>query len=214
MYNLMKKGSNVIGFILALALIINIPINAYAQESQVNLEIVVSEEEGIGNASIQQENINVELLQDKLKELNTDEENELIYKEAGVTVFGLRLLGPLLNRIVEEAVYRIFTEAVSHLMGSWNIGGINSGEVKGPYTKAKFNGRLPENWVGDPHRNLRDRVLDLQSGLDKKGYNTGLIDGYWGTKTKTALRNFQASEKLAVDGSCGSATWLRICALF
>lgn len=49
-------------------------------------------------------------------------------------------------------------------------------------------------------------VKQLQIALNVAGFNCGTPDGVFGTKTQMALRNFQRSAKLAVDGVYGPQT--------
>lgn len=70
-----------------------------------------------------------------------------------------------------------------------------------------FNADLSTNWVGDGLYNNRTRVIDLQAALTHLGFNPGPIDGYWGPKTKAALKSFQSWAGISVDGSCGPMTW-------
>ena len=46
----------------------------------------------------------------------------------------------------------------------------------------------------------------LQSALNDLGYDCGVVDGIWGTKTANALKAFQKANGLTADGVCGSAT--------
>jgi hypothetical protein len=50
-------------------------------------------------------------------------------------------------------------------------------------------------------------VKMLQNRLVELGYNIGTVDGVFGTKTETAVRSFQTSHHLVVDGKVGKATW-------
>lgn len=50
-------------------------------------------------------------------------------------------------------------------------------------------------------------VLIAQDGLNTLGYNTGGLDGVFGTRTYTAVRNFQSKVGLSVDGIVGCNTW-------
>ncbi len=50
-------------------------------------------------------------------------------------------------------------------------------------------------------------VYILQELLKSAGFNPGTIDGIFGSGTRTAVRNFQASAGLTVDGIVGSGTW-------
>lgn len=47
----------------------------------------------------------------------------------------------------------------------------------------------------------------LQTTLNTLGYNCGTADGICGTNTQNAIKSFQRSEGLAVDGIAGEDTW-------
>lgn len=46
-------------------------------------------------------------------------------------------------------------------------------------------------------------VEQLQSQLNKLGFNCGTVDGTFGQKTKSAVEEFQKSKGLSVDGIAG-----------
>ena len=50
------------------------------------------------------------------------------------------------------------------------------------------------------------RVRELQQTLKSKGFDPGDIDGDFGPATEAAVRAFQASEGLLVDGIAGPKT--------
>lgn len=50
-------------------------------------------------------------------------------------------------------------------------------------------------------------VLIAQDDLNTLGYTTGGLDGIFGSRTNTAVRNYQASRGLTVDGIIGCNTW-------
>lgn len=50
-------------------------------------------------------------------------------------------------------------------------------------------------------------VLIAQDDLNTLGYETGGLDGVFGTKTQNAVRRYQQREGLAVDGIIGCNTW-------
>ena len=50
-------------------------------------------------------------------------------------------------------------------------------------------------------------VCILQDGLTTLGYDTGGLDGVFGSLTNTAVRSFQSQNGLAVDGLVGNNTW-------
>ncbi|GLK47104.1 hypothetical protein GCM10017620_00770 [Brevundimonas intermedia] len=47
---------------------------------------------------------------------------------------------------------------------------------------------------------------DIQQALKSRGFDPGPIDGVWGTRTAAAVRAFQASKGLTVDGLVGPRT--------
>lgn len=50
-------------------------------------------------------------------------------------------------------------------------------------------------------------VADIQRALARAGLDPGPVDGKAGKKTKKAIRAFQRSHHLPVDGVIGSKTW-------
>ena len=50
-------------------------------------------------------------------------------------------------------------------------------------------------------------VCIAQDDLNTLGYRTGGLDGVFGTQTDTAVRNYQRSRGLTVDGIIGCNTW-------
>lgn len=51
-----------------------------------------------------------------------------------------------------------------------------------------------------------DAVEELQTLLNKLGYNVGTVDGEFGDKTDAQVRKFQSDNGLSVDGIAGNAT--------
>ncbi len=56
-------------------------------------------------------------------------------------------------------------------------------------------------------------ILDMQSKLDALGFDLGKADGIYGTKTETAVRAFQESQGITVDGIIGPETRQKLDAL-
>ncbi|OKH28312.1 hypothetical protein NIES2101_43655 [Calothrix sp. HK-06] len=52
-----------------------------------------------------------------------------------------------------------------------------------------------------------DNVKHLQKDLNLLKYGPLTVDGDFGTKTETAVKHFQSSNKLTVDGIVGQQTW-------
>lgn len=51
-----------------------------------------------------------------------------------------------------------------------------------------------------------DDVTALQNRLSQMGFDCGKVDGFYGVKTESALKEFQQSVGTKVDGTCGPAT--------
>jgi N-acetylmuramoyl-L-alanine amidase len=51
-----------------------------------------------------------------------------------------------------------------------------------------------------------DDVAALQARLTEMGFNTGRVDGIFGPQTESAVKEFQQSVGIKVDGKCGPAT--------
>ena len=52
-----------------------------------------------------------------------------------------------------------------------------------------------------------DDVISLQQRLSTMGFDTGKVDGIFGSRTETALKEFQQSVGIDVDGVCGTETF-------
>lgn len=52
-----------------------------------------------------------------------------------------------------------------------------------------------------------EQVRVMQRLLNGRGYNCGSTDGIFGTATDAALRAFQKSQGISIDGECGAKTW-------
>ena len=59
--------------------------------------------------------------------------------------------------------------------------------------------------------NKGNEVFKLQEGLIRLGYSDIISDGIFGTKTENAVKDYQRSNGLVVDGIVGQATYEEIC---
>ncbi|MBB6177513.1 peptidoglycan hydrolase-like protein with peptidoglycan-binding domain [Anoxybacillus tengchongensis] len=66
-----------------------------------------------------------------------------------------------------------------------------------------------DRWTGQTLRegNRGQAVKDLQTKLQRLGYNIGTIDGVYGKQTTEAVRSFQKANGLEVDGIAGKITY-------
>lgn len=66
-----------------------------------------------------------------------------------------------------------------------------------------------DHWTGQTLRegNRGQAVKDLQTKLQRLGYNIGTIDGVYGKQTTEAVRSFQKANGLEVDGIAGKITY-------
>ena len=58
-----------------------------------------------------------------------------------------------------------------------------------------------------PESESVSRIRDVQAALKNAGFEPGSIDGVMGRKTKRAVREFQSTNGLKVDGKVGPKTW-------
>ncbi len=57
---------------------------------------------------------------------------------------------------------------------------------------------------------VKPSVEEMQQALNSAGFYQGKIDGVFGPRTKTAIREFQAKNELKVDGKVGPRTWAKL----
>ncbi|MBM4132944.1 MAG: peptidoglycan-binding protein [Nitrospira sp.] len=55
-----------------------------------------------------------------------------------------------------------------------------------------------------------NEVRQIQSRLKELGFYTGLVDGDFGGGTESAIKSFQKSKRLTLDGVVGPATWAKL----
>ena len=51
------------------------------------------------------------------------------------------------------------------------------------------------------------KVKEVQEALDSRGYAVGQIDGFWGHKTSSALKDFQSSQGIEATGRVNTETF-------
>lgn len=127
----------------------------------------------------------------------------------------LRVLGYLNSRVTnnfsrttENAVRRFqrdnsLTETGVVDEATWNMLFERASNTMEEFPATPFSLSKPVLRLGDsgPY------VEQLQMQLAQLLYYTGLIDGFFGTSTQSAVRQFQSVNNLTVDGVVGRATW-------
>lgn len=127
----------------------------------------------------------------------------------------LRVLGYLNSRVTnnfsrttENAVRRFqrdnnLTETGIVDEVTWNALFERTGATMEAFPVTPFSLSKPVLRLGDsgPY------VEQLQMQLAQLLYYTGLMDGFFGTSTQSAVRQFQSVNNLTVDGVVGRATW-------
>jgi serine-type D-Ala-D-Ala carboxypeptidase (penicillin-binding protein 5/6) len=68
-------------------------------------------------------------------------------------------------------------------------------------------GKLPKSIVSAPAMPSRTETMKIQKALRKAKYFKGKPTGFYGKRTRAAVRNFQRSSGLPVTGTVGPDTW-------
>ena len=84
--------------------------------------------------------------------------------------------------------------------------GSDSGSTGGQETPSIGTGLFGGVYTTIKYGDKGDRVKTLQQALKALGYAVGKVDGSFGSGTYSAVRDFQRSENLAVDGKAGKQT--------
>ena len=58
----------------------------------------------------------------------------------------------------------------------------------------------------DPERLSTQQVHEIQSALNKQGFNTGNADGMWSSATEAAIKKFQQQNNLQANGEVDQQT--------
>jgi D-alanyl-D-alanine carboxypeptidase (penicillin-binding protein 5/6) len=72
------------------------------------------------------------------------------------------------------------------------------------------SGKMPKPIVAGPAMPTRKETLKIQKALQRAGYFKGNPTGFYGKRTKAAVRNFQKSKGLAATGMVGPSTWKKL----
>lgn len=91
----------------------------------------------------------------------------------------------------------------------WGVPACLEGEVSVPTTTPATQPATSSSRPTLRRGNKNKYVTELQTMLDKLGYNLGIcgVDGDFGTATRAAVMSFQSDHGLQIDGVVGQATW-------
>lgn len=78
--------------------------------------------------------------------------------------------------------------------------GAVAGGLTGALTDADFINLGDPIWATKERKANRAATARVQAGLAKLGYNPGPVDGVMGSRTSSAIRNYQRDNGLLVDG--------------
>lgn len=102
----------------------------------------------------------------------------------------LKRVIPKVSSAVEDGGSTSATSKPKHKSGGGSGGG-----------RSCANGRLGRGCKGENVKSLQQNLLDCGEKLPRKG-----VDGFFGPETKSAVRSFQDSHELPVDGIAGKET--------
>lgn len=109
---------------------------------------------------------------------------------------------PSVNKL-NEVMYSNSTNS-TYLNNAWALDNGNRIEF---YLRGTWYTVYKSTYVGYNYTTSGIPVYLLQHLLILKGYDVGIMDGIFGSKTHSALINYQSSRGLSVDAICGQNTW-------
>jgi len=72
------------------------------------------------------------------------------------------------------------------------------------------SGKMPKPIAFAPPTPARQDTIQIQKALSRAGYFKGNPTGFFGKRTRSAVRNFQKSKGIPVTGTVGPVTWKRL----
>ena len=150
--------------------------------------------------------------------VDTEDANK--YLEVGYKAIAKAIVDALDNHIVSDPAVDTNTSSTSQTQSTT----VNTGNDwvrrlqqecnNQGYSKQKVDGIAgPATLAGCPtlKKGAQGNITKLlQEKLVKLGYNTNGVDGIFGSGTHSAVREFQKTRGLAVDGIVGQNTWRKL----
>ncbi len=72
------------------------------------------------------------------------------------------------------------------------------------------SGKMPKPIVSAPQAPSRQKTIMIQKALGRAGYFKGKATGFYGKRTRAAVRSFQKAKGITVTGSVGPVTWKKL----
>jgi D-alanyl-D-alanine carboxypeptidase len=72
------------------------------------------------------------------------------------------------------------------------------------------SGKMPKPIVSAPPMPSRKETIKIQKALGRAGYFKGSPTGFYGKRTRAAVKSFQKAKGLAADGMVGTVTWKKL----
>ena len=140
-----------------------------------------------------------------------------LYKKLGVDIIGKSIAEAIVNKKNIENTTEIKTEEVIKPVQStcddW-IARLQTECNKQGFSNQKVDGIPGSNTLkGCPtlRKGARGNITKLlQEKLVKLGYNTNGVDGIFGSGTYSAVREFQKTRGISIDGVVGQNTWRKL----
>ncbi len=116
-----------------------------------------------------------------------------------------------LNNLVIKGKKEIIEEHILGTISGYNSrtnedGNVSPAEKKAKAPKPKLNEDTQDE-IMTYRLKSKGRVREIQTALKNAGFDPGEIDGKMGTKTKSAIKEFQKMKGLPADGIVGTKTW-------
>ncbi|MFH0924787.1 MAG: peptidoglycan-binding domain-containing protein [bacterium] len=114
------------------------------------------------------------------------------------SIFVIVLVNPLRNNVSWQDHIELKGEQVKEISAQTTIE-----EISRYLTK--------EDEILTSRLNSRNRIRQIQVALKRAGFYRGKLDGKVGPKTERAVKSFQKSKGLVVDGIVEQRTWDKLC---